>query len=100
MIVMMVNSAMSRSVGNIAMRRFSVSGVIRSLARLLDRIKSSTAEELRKKLTFFEALHPSQYDNFMKAVFAVCKEEAVDNLEEDDRLETEPAYPLRILCLR
>ena len=30
----------------------------------------------------------------MKAVFAVCKEEAVDNLEEDDRLETEAAYLL------
>ena len=63
---------MNRSVGNIAMRRFSVSGFIRLLA-------------------IFEALNPSPYDNFIKAVFAVCNEEAEDNLEEEDRLETEPA---------
>jgi len=33
MIVMMGNSAMNRGIGNIAMRRYTVSGVIRLLAR-------------------------------------------------------------------
>ncbi len=92
MIVMMGNSAMNRGIGNIAMRRYTVSGVIRLLARLLIELRAlQPTEELKKNLTFYEALHPSQYDNFIHAVFAVCKEESVEEAEQDEQIETEPA---------
>ena len=84
MIVMMGNATLKRNIGNIAMRRYTTSSVMRLLARLLSELRSLQPEEsLQNSLTFYAALHPSQYDNFVTAVFRVCKEEAMNEAQEE-----------------
>ena len=85
MIVLMGNACMNRNISNPAMRRYYVSGVMRLLARLLMELRAlQEKDELKRTLSFFEALHPSQYENFITAVFAVCREEVVE--DEDNSL--------------
>ena len=84
MIVMMGNATLKRNIGNIAMRRYTTSSVMRLLARLLSELRSLQPEEsLQNSLTFYAALHPLQYDNFVTAVFRVCKEEAMNEAQEE-----------------
>ena len=85
MIVMMGNATLNRNIGNIPMRRYTASSVMRLLARLLIELRALQPEEsLQKSLTFYAAIHPSQYENFVTAVVRVCKEEAVDKAQEEE----------------
>ena len=101
MIVMMGNATLNRNIGNIAMRRYTTSSVMRLLARLLIEMRALQPEEsLQKSLTFYAAIHPSQYENFVTAVFRVCKEEAVDKAqEEEEELERLEKVGAAAACL-
>ena len=79
------NLSMKRNIGNKVMRRYTVSSVMRLAARCLMELRDlQPDEEGRKNLTWYQALVPDQYDNMVKAVFAVCRESFIEGLEELD----------------
>ena len=75
LIAMIGNSAYKRCIGNPVMRKYNVSSVMRLVARLLKELRL-LAQDM--SLTLFQAIHPNMYDNFIKAVFAVCGEEQIE----------------------
>ena len=77
---------MKRNIGAKATRRYTVSSVMRLAARCLMELRDlQPDEEGQKNLTWYDALVPDQYDNIVKAVFAVCRESFIEGLEELDR---------------
>ena len=77
---------MKRNIGAKATRRYTVSSVMRLSARCLMELRDlQPDEEGQKNLTWYDALVPDQYDNIVKAVFAVCRESYFEGLEEADR---------------
>ena len=91
LICLLGNLAMKRNIGNKPMRRLNVASVMRLSARALIELRDLHETEDGKKLLWFDALVPEQYDNIVKAVFAVCREsyleEAVEEEGDEDDLE-------------
>ena len=101
------NLSMKRNIANKAMRRYNVSGVMRLAARLLIELRSlQDSEDQQKKLTFYDALVPDQYNKFVQAVFHVCREEVLEGLavgDEEESLEAPSnaiklSYDIQKLC--
>ena len=85
LIVALGNLSMKRNIGNKVMRRYNVSSDMRLAARCLIELRElQEGEDAKKNLTWYEALHPDQYDNIVKAVFAVCRENFNEAEGEDD----------------
>ena len=77
------NLSMKRNIGNKAMRRHHVSSTMRLSARCLIELRDiQETEEMKKNLTWYDALVPDQYDNIVSAVFAVCRESVIEGMEE------------------
>ena len=85
LIVALGNLSMKRNIGNKVMRRYNVSSDMRLSARCLIELRElQEGEDAKKNLAWYEALHPDQYDNIVKAVFAVCRENFNEAEGEDD----------------
>ena len=85
LIVQAGNGVMMRNIGNKAMRRYYASSVMRLLARLLIELrKLQVNDNFKQSLSFYKSIHPSQYHNYVTAVFEVCGNIEVDDDDEDD----------------
>ena len=95
------NISMKRNIGNKATRPHNVSSAMRLSARCLIELRDLQGkEELKKNLTWYEALVPEQYENIVRAVFAVCREACEDSVEvEVERDEDELEAPSNALKL-
>ena len=85
LIVALGNLAMKRNIGNKDMRPYNVSSDMRLVARALIELRElQEGEDAQKNFTWYDGLHPDQYDNIVKAVFAVCRENFNEAEGEDD----------------
>jgi hypothetical protein len=76
---------MKRNIGNKVMRPYNVSSDMRLVARALIELRElQEGEDAQKNFTWYDGLHPDQYDNIVKAVFAVCRENFNEAEGEDD----------------
>ena len=108
LIVALGNLSMKRNIGNKVMRRYNVSSDMRLAARCLIELRElQEGEDAQKNLTWYDGLHPDQYDNIVKAVFAVCRENfnEAEGEDDDDRDDLEApsnaiklSYDIARLC--
>ena len=88
LIVALGNLSMKRNIGNKVMRRYNVSSDMRLVARCLIELRElQEGEDAQKNLTWYDGLHPDQYDNIVKAVFAVCRENFIEAKQGDDAVD-------------